>query len=463
MGVTFGDPVKYIRNLMGVIRRLKSSKAVLGNDAVVFKLRLWAVVALHFLALLAVIVWIADFGSVKRVTFAAGPLGSDSYTLAQSLARVAERYHPELEVAVLETQGSRENMALINEGGSHLAVVHAHTRPGPPSRLIASLYQDFVHIVAQPGSAIKSAADLAEHRIAIPPEGSGGYELFWSTIDYYRIGRNLIEVVPMNWNSSAFALASGMVDAIFTIRASGNDDILRLLDETQARLVPVRLARGLVLRVPELSVGHLRAGAYGGRPSVPSEDLITIAVERMLIAHADLDPNIATIITGALFERRRELFQSAPVAVFARQPDVVAGTLIPVHPGAQAFFDRHQPNFLQENADSLAFLVSALAISLSGIFHALGRRKRRRVDFYNRELVTMAATVAVCRDMKDLEQARERLHSLVGEIVRDSEKGRVAQEAFEFFTFTWNATEMAIRDKAEELREPPAVGGSPAS
>ena len=44
-----------------------------------------------------------------------------------------------------------------------------------------------------------------------------------------------------------------------------------------------------------------------------------------------------------------------------------ASVSLPTHPGAQAFYDRDKPSFIQENAEPLALMVTVFAMLLSSL------------------------------------------------------------------------------------------------
>src|SRR5262245_65573433 len=53
---------------------------------------------------------------VHRVTIAAGSRTGESYLLGQALKTVTGRHHPNIELTILETGGTAESMALLEEG-----------------------------------------------------------------------------------------------------------------------------------------------------------------------------------------------------------------------------------------------------------------------------------------------------------------------------------------------------------
>ena len=106
-----------------------------------------------------------------------------------------------------------------------------------------------------------------------------------------------------------------------------------------------------------------------------------------------LDDDVADMLTRVLFERRRELMNLTSLAGFISPPNFGGGTYIPVHPGAQRFYDRDRPSFIQENAEPIALLVTLAALMISGLFQLGSRRRKRRIDLYNKEVLDLGRRV----------------------------------------------------------------------
>ncbi|MEJ2371101.1 MAG: TAXI family TRAP transporter solute-binding subunit [Gemmatimonadales bacterium] len=374
----------------------------------------------------------------QRLTIAAGPDEGEAYALATAIAEVAERHYPRLVVEVVETSGSSENMRLLEEGRVELATVQADTRMGPQARMLALLYPDVFQLIVREDSGIRTVADLVGKRIALPPEDGGQYEAFWFLAEHYELDPADLQAVPMSAASAGWALADGSVDATFRVRAAGNPAILELIEEVPTRLVPIVQAAAMQLKRPALQRGTIPTGSYRGHPPLPESDLPTVAVQRLLIAREDLDDGVVDKVTRVLFERRRELMNLTSLAGFIAPPSIGGGTFIPVHSGAQRFYDRDQPSFIQQNAESLALVVTLAALLFSGLLQLGSRRKKRRIDLYNKEVLQLGARLDRSDDLEDVHRYRVRLFELAAGVVDDAEVGLISPDGFNFFWFTWN-------------------------
>ncbi|MEQ9487093.1 hypothetical protein [Coleofasciculus sp. F4-SAH-05] len=93
-----------------------------------------------------------------------------------------------------------------------------------------------------------------------------------------------------------------------------------------------------------------------------------------------------------MYERRRDLAALIPEASYISPPSVLVGTILPIHPGAQAYYDREKPSFLQENADWLGLLLSIAVVIWSWAWQLksqLEQKQKNQGDNYNQEILVL--------------------------------------------------------------------------
>ncbi len=403
---------------------------------------------------------------VHRITLAAGPADGEAFELSLAVAEVAERYARDLEITVLATSGTAQNMSLLDEGRIDLAAVQSNIPPAPSARLVAALYPDAFQLVARDEADIASVADLRGKKIAIPPRGSGQHESFWFLVSHYGLSEADFEALPMTSESANWAMLSQAVDAVFRVRAPANEAVRELIETSPSQVVPIDQAPAMGLKQPAIEYGILPKGAYRGNPPLPKTDLSTAIVRRLLVADEGLDAEIVTALTTVLFERRRDLVTMTPLAGFIQAPDQVAGTFIPVHEGAQRYYSRDEPSFFQENAEPLALFITLFLLVGSGLLQVVSYQKKRRIDQYNNDVLVLYGEARDTGDTSSLQHQRDSLMDILGRVVDDAEEGRVTEEGFNVFSVTWSAVNEAIRDRLIASREaagggvPPSSGGA---
>ncbi|MBV7329096.1 TAXI family TRAP transporter solute-binding subunit [Chloroflexi bacterium TSY] len=375
--------------------------------------------------------WLLTHNSTPENTFAAGPRQGEAFAMALAIAKVTQRYYPEIQIEVLETRGSDQNMELLEANLVQIATIQADTISLPSTRLIAPLYPDVFQLVVREDAEIQSIADLPGYKIALPPEGSGEYRSFTFLAEHYGLANAEFEAIPMSPNAADWALMDGAVDAVFCVRAPGHQSILEVIANSPTRLVTIGQASAMQLKQPAIEPGLIAAGSYRGLPPLPEMDLETVAVNRLLVVHASLDDSLVRMLTSILFERCRDLSTLTPLAGFILAPDQESGTFMPVHPGAQSFYDREKPSFLQLRS----------------------RRKRQRLERYHRDVLQLGDEIQRTESETDLNVKKDQLLEMIHDVLEDAADGRLTQEGFEFFTFAWEVANEITNDQERLLEE----------
>lgn len=389
-----------------------------------------------------------------QLAMGAGSSDGDGFRTALAIAEVVQRHHPRIQITVVETQGSQENADLLGSGRLDLAVIQADIRTNPTTRLIAPLFVDAFQLLSRGGSGINSPGDLDGRTVAIPPLGSGGNASFWEVAGHYGLSESDLTALPMSREASVWALASGAVDAAFDSRPPGSSLVRDAVLRSGASLVPIEQAAAIRLGHPDIEPGIVPRGSYRGDPPVPPVDLPTAVVQALFAGSEALDASVVHDITGVLFERRRELMDLAPLAGFITTPDRATGTYMPIHQGAQRYYSREQPNFLQENAELIALLLSIAALSVSSLFRMADQGRRRRLEAYNGEILGLYSAVKDSDDPRVVAAQKDEMLQVLVRVLDDAEEGLVTEEGFQVFSLTWQAVYQALRDRLTMHRLP---------
>lgn len=153
-----------------------------------------------------------------------------------------------------------------------------------------------------------------------------------------------------------------------------------------------------------------------------------------------------------------------PLAVFIHQPNRGEAMVMPIHPGATAYYDREKPGFLVEYADFVGLVLSValmLASSLVWLRSLISNQQKNKADTYAHELIDRTQSIRQCVDPKELSSEHRRLLIILADVLDDLDHDRVNVEGFTFFSFTWNVALSELRERQVELRELAAEGPPP--
>ncbi len=274
------------------------------------------------LALLAIAsIWVAlsliDPAPPSKVTFASGGSSGAYYSLAQQYReKLAES---DVEVEVLETRGSIENLALLESGRADIAFVQGGIA-GPSDReklrSLAGMFHEPFWVFVRDEAAIEDFGDLRDVRLAVGPDGSGTRALAldlqaaWGG-DWPDASRS-----PGAGLEAVSALKAGDLDAAAFSASISAPYIADLLETPGISLLPFDRAPALARRTAALDEVMLYRGILDLEADVPSQNIPLIASVAQLVVDKDLHPAIESLLLEASEEIHSGNSAFAPAGAF---------------------------------------------------------------------------------------------------------------------------------------------------
>lgn len=417
------------------------------------------------LGALAGYLWQRFYGPPEPVvvTVAAGPEISDSYLLMVEVSEVIARHIPNFTLKVLATAGSGQNVQLLQNGQADFAVVQSNSPAVSRTRLVAHLFPNVYLLLVQPDSGIRSVGDLAGKRVAVPPFGTGDLQSFWQIGDHYDLPIETLKWQAMSLSEALIGMENGDVDAMFLVQAPRNAPIVKLIEDMALgnkplpRFIPVSQSAAMALKRPFLTSAVLPRGTYLGDPPVPARDIPTVSIEQLLMAGGDADPAIVQAVTAILFEQRSDILLRTPLALYIKGPDLdTGGASLPLHEGAERYYLRDEPGFLQANAEFIALLITIFGIGGSALL-ALRTRysssQKNKADSFNLDLLAIGRRATEAGSLGITAQCRRDIQGVLERMIDDLDNDRVTEEGFQSFALTWEAVRDLINDRTRELEK----------
>lgn len=387
---------------------------------------------------------------VYRLTIATAGKQGQYYAFGDALAKTVSQHRADIQIQVLETAGAQENMQQLKEEDVQLALVQSDTPVEPPVRAIALLFPEVFHLIVRTDSGIQTVSDLQGKRLALMPEGSGSYTLFWQMIQQYSLDADDFDFVALPPDEAQAALLNGDADALFRVIALDNPSVRELLQNETVQLLSIDRAEALQLSFPFLETTIIPKGSYGGKTPIPPTDLAAPSVRAVLVTHEDIDSHIVYAITSILHEFRNEIVAKNPIAAHIRLPEAGENLGLPLHPGAKTYYNQDNPNFIIEYAEPLGLLLSVTILCLSGVWQFrlwLVGRQKNRADMYNLEILDLIDRIDHVTSMAELAKIRRQLFQILQQVVLDLDKDRISAESFQSFTFPWEVAIATIRHR----------------
>ncbi len=379
----------------------------------------------------------------QYLALAAGASSGESYMLGNALKTVVERHYPKIHIALIETGGTAENLRMLEDGRAQLATAQADVAAGPGARSVAILYDDAFQLLVPVDSVAHKMVDLRGRRIALAQTG-GQFQSFLRVAEHFGLREADFQFVGKTEAESDSAFLSGGADAIFRVRAIGNPSIRQLVQTGKVRFLPIDHAAAMRIDHPAFQPAVIPEGAYLGNPSVPAQDLPTVAVHRTLLARDSTNAAAIRAVTEALLDRRQELMQEIPaqltevrlLLVQTRRPDVQTGTGPALHPGALEFYEKDKPSFLLAHADYVGLFITVGLMVGSWLWELkrwMQRQQKNAADIYSNRAMALITAAQEVQSAPELDAISRNLLGILGEAVHDLDTDKMSEESFNSF------------------------------
>lgn len=133
-------------------------------------------------------------------------------------------------------------------------------------------------------------------------------------------------------------------------------------------------------------------------PAIPgvegSENLNTLSVQTLLVGNSDLGERAVFELSKYIYQHKLDLMKYDLMYRSITEVFDVSELLYPLHEGSNDYIRRHQPTFVERNADLLA-LVFSFSLVFFGVIQAvrnrIRRRNKERIDLYFLEFLDIKA------------------------------------------------------------------------
>ncbi len=396
------------------------------------------------------------------VALGAGAKEGDSFILSSAIEPVVERYYPNIDIQVIETGGTSDNLDRLEANEIQLATAQADVSPGERARTVAILYPDKALTIVNETAPIQSFSDLRGKTIALPTSG-GQYRTFLDIAAHYNLDAGDFTFVGEDDGIADNLFFSGQANAVFRIRSLSNPNIEALMLTGQNRLVPLDQGAALRIKYPALEPTTIPEGTFRGTPPLPAQDLPTVEIQRLLLARDSLPNEVVAALANVLIDHRQEIMKEVPEHILEvrplvtnfRDPRDANRILAPIHEGAADYYNRDQPSFIQENADYLALILTVVLLLGSWLWELkkiVEARQKNNGDVYTENVLQLMEQVNVATKYSQTEEIRRQLRQTLSNAVADLDQDRLSEESFQSFRVVWQIVMDVAREREQKLK-----------
>jgi TRAP-type uncharacterized transport system substrate-binding protein len=309
---------------------------------------------------------------------------------------------------------------------------------------------------------ITKITQIAGKRIGIIGRTQANVNLLKVVLLQYGVDISKLDIVQFSTNEVAEAikdhkvevfLAAGPVNSKITadaIAASSRDGAPTFLAIDSAEAIAQNHAAYESADIP--------AGAFGGSPPRPEDDVKTISFNHLIVARSKLSEATVAVFTRQLFAIRQQLLTDFPLAAKIETPDTDKDAAIPAHPGAAAFVDGEEKTFLDRYSDYIWWgLMGFSALGSIGAWLASYLRKdERNTNFTLRErLLDMIAAARKSDSMDELDALQEEADGILRDTLNCYESGAIEEGTLTAFNIALEQFHNAVADRKTLLLTPP--------
>lgn len=347
------------------------------------------VLATFFLLAGATIIGWRYMSSPTQLRVAVGPAGSEDARLIAAAAQYLSREHETLRFKVVPTEGEADSARAIDEGEADLAVVRTDVTMPARAQTVVVLHKDAFVLVAPAGRGIDTVGSLKGHTVGIVKRLGANAKLLETLLAHYEIPVGDVKTVVIeNARDVEAALRSNQIDAAIAVGSIGGRNVLDTVASVLAAgdgaapvFIPVTESDAIAQRSAALETFEILRGAFGGASPRPADTVKTIGVSHRLVANSTIPESTISELTRLIFVMRPTLASDVPLANRIEAPESSNSAVLPVHPGALAYYDGEVETFFEKYDDFIyigAMLLSVVASGAAGLASTAASKRRAR-------------------------------------------------------------------------------------
>lgn len=290
--------------------------------------------------------------SKTRLTIVTGGTGGVFYPYGGGLAKILSEKVPNMQATAQVTGGSVDNCKLVHAGDADigfstldsaydaLSGIGAYAKDGKQDvRILAVLYDSFLHIVAAQGANVPTVASLKGKRVSVGSAGSSTESIADRMLE--ASGLNPMKDVTrdnLSVAESAGALKDGKIAAFFWIGGIPTAAVRDLATSGQPAIGFIPAGEEYV-KLEKAYPGQYRPftlpkGSYAGQGT----DVPGLGVANVLVVGTRTKPEIVNAVLEGLFANLDEVQKIHPEARRLSVQGAAVKTAVPFHPAAEAFY-----------------------------------------------------------------------------------------------------------------------------
>jgi TRAP transporter TAXI family solute receptor len=403
---------------------------------------------------------------------AVGPTNSDDVKLVQALTQAFSHAHGQVHLRPMQTDGAAASAQALAEGKADLAIIRGDLDVPKNAQAVATLRKNVAVLWVPPaakgkgkkaGSKITKIAQLSGHRIGVVGRTPANVNLLKVILQQYGVDPNKVDVVQFPAGESADAIRSQKADAYLAAgpvnsKITADAIAASTRDGGTPTFLAIDSAEAIAQNHPMYESSEIPAGAFGGSPGRPDEEVKTISFAHHIVARKGLSESTVAAFTRQLFAIRQTVMAEFPLAAKIETPDTDKDAVIPVHPGAAAYVDGEEKTFLDRYSDFIWWgLMGLSAMGSAGAWFAgyLKKEERSNNSSLRERLLDMLGAARRSDSTEELDQMQTEADDILRETLQCFEHGAIEEGALTAFNIAIEQFHNAVADRKALLMSMP--------
>src|SRR4030088_1472053 len=337
----------------------------------------------------------AYYFAMRPVTLriAGGPANSDDLKLVQMLTQAFA--HNSVRLRPMQTDNAPASAQALADGKADLAIIRGDLDVPKNAQAVATLRKNVAVLWVPPaakgkgkgkkaGPKITKIPQLSGHRIGVVGRTQANVNLLKVILQQYAVDPNKVEIFQFPASEAAEAIRNQKADAYLAAgpvnsKITADAIAASTRDGGTPTFLAIDLAEALAQTHPMYESSEIPAGAFGGSPNRPDDDVKTISFSHHIVARKGLSEATVAAFTRQVFANRQNVMSEFPQAAKIETPDTDKDAVIPVHPGAAAYVDGEEKTFSDRYSDYIWWTLMGLsALGSAGAWFASSLKKDER-------------------------------------------------------------------------------------
>jgi TRAP transporter TAXI family solute receptor len=395
---------------------------------------------------------------------AVGPANSDDIKVVQALTQAFTHAHSHVRLRPMQTDGATASAQALADGKADLAIIRGDLEVPKNAQAVATLRKNVAVLWVPPsakgkgkkaGPKITKIQQLSGHRIGVVGRTEANINLLKVILQQYGVDPTKVEMVQFPANEAAESIRNQKADA-YLAAGPVNSKITAdaITASTREGGTPTFLAidsaEAIAQNHPMYESSEIPAGAFGGSPGRPDEEVKTISFAHHIVARRGLSESTVAAFTRQLFAIRQTVMAEFPLAAKIETPDTDKDAVIPVHPGAAAYVDGEEKTFLDRYSDFIWWgLMGLSAMGSAGAWFAgyLKKDERSNNSSLRQRLLDMLGAARRSDSIEELDQMQTEADGILRDTLHCFEHGAIEEGALTAFNIALEQFHNAVADR----------------